>query len=88
VSAGKSNQTMPKQRNHQHHRQRGVSRYGFQLPTYNVFSRFEGISPRYPEGWIPRRVPPLYLYLFGGLAAAIVVVMLLAALLVSLLGGR
>ncbi|HEU5346113.1 MAG TPA: hypothetical protein VFU60_17330 [Ktedonobacterales bacterium] len=80
---------MPKQRNHPHlHRRRGVPRSGFQLPTYNTFSRLGGFVPRYPPGWTPRQVPPRYLYLFGGLAAAIVAVMLLAVALVALFGGR
>jgi hypothetical protein len=79
---------MPTQRNHPHlHRLRGVPRGGFQLPTYNYFAR-SGFVPHYPPGWTPRQVPPRYLYLYGGLAAAIVVVMLLAVALVALFGGH
>ncbi|HEY8322858.1 MAG TPA: hypothetical protein VIG77_00095 [Ktedonobacterales bacterium] len=79
---------MPKQRNHPHlHRRRGISRGGFQYPTYTFFAR-SGFVPRYPPGWIPRRVPPIELYLYLGLSAAIVALMLAAVALLSLFGGH
>ena len=79
---------MPKQRNHPHlHRRRGISRGGFQYPTYTFLAR-GGFVPRYPPGWIPRRVPPIELYLYLGLSAAIVALMLVAVALLSLFGGH
>ncbi len=79
---------MPKQRNHQHHRQRGDRPAHLQLPqTYSHLSPFQ--SNIYPEGWTTnapnfRKLALAYL----GIGAGFLVFVLLVTLVIYLLGQR
>lgn len=80
---------MPKQRNHQHHRQRGAPRTGLQLPT-NTFAPFAGMpTVRYPKGWVTRapNFAPLF-RLYAVIAGGIILLALLAILFITLFGSH
>jgi hypothetical protein len=75
---------MPKQRNHQHHRQRGERPLRLQLPqTFTHFSPFQ--SNVYPEGWTTNapNFRKLAIY-YGAIAAGFLVFVLLVTLVVYL----
>lgn len=80
---------MPKQRNHQHHRQRGVMRGGLRLPRVSGLPFLGAPTVRYPEGWTPRplNLTPLF-RLYGILALGILALAALAILALNLFGGR
>jgi hypothetical protein len=80
---------MPKQRNHQHHRQRGPLRAGGGLQLPQTRWGMKGPYTIYPEGWVtrPPRFQPLLL-LYSGITAGMIVLSAAAALLIWLFGGR
>ena len=80
---------MPKQRHHQHHRQRGVARGGLRLPTVSGLPFLGAPNVQYPKGWTPRplNLSPLF-RLFAVLALGILALAAIAFLALTLFGGR
>jgi hypothetical protein len=80
---------MPKQRNHQHHRRRGVQLTGLRFPQ-PTFSRFSDLmGTRFPAGWVQRPLNlRLLLLVYLGAAAAVLALVTVAALAIWLLGGH
>ncbi len=80
---------MPRQRHHQHQRQRGVARTGLRLPKVSGLPFLGVPNVQYPEGWTPRplNLAPLF-RLFAILALGILALAALAILALTLFGGR